>query len=50
MKSQVPVLFDEWLTLMERAFEILNLDEFEQLEHKIEDEITRRRRSAKRPK
>lgn len=44
MKSQVPVFFDEWLTLMERAFETLSLKEFEELENRIKTEIAARRK------
>jgi hypothetical protein len=39
MKSQVPVLFNEWLTLMERAFEVLSTEQFVELECKIQEEI-----------
>lgn len=47
MKSQVPVLFDAWLTLMEEAYEKLSKIEFRQLEEKIKHEIAFRRRRKK---
>lgn len=49
MKSQCQPLFDEWLTLMEKAFELLSREEFSRLEDKIRNEITvsRRNRSKK---
>ena len=39
MKSPVKILFEEWLTLMEGAYETLSKDEFLQLEEKIKHEI-----------
>lgn len=47
MKSQVPVFFDKWLTLMERAYEELTPEQFRELEEKIKKEIRHRRREAR---
>ena len=47
MKSQVPVLFDEWLTLMEKAYENLSKEEFSELEDKIRNEIAVSRRERR---
>ena len=48
MKSQVPVFFDKWLTLMEEAWEALNYGQYKELEEKIRAEITyHRNRDAK---
>lgn len=44
MKSQVIPMFNEWLTLMERAYEILNKKEFRELENKIKAEIAYHRK------
>jgi hypothetical protein len=49
MKSQVPVFFNDWLTLMETAFSTLTKEEFRELEEKIKKEIAFHR-SRKRPK
>jgi predicted nucleotide-binding protein (sugar kinase/HSP70/actin superfamily) len=38
-KSKIKPLFDEWLTLMEKAYDILTFAEFRKLEDKIKDEI-----------
>jgi len=43
-KSQVPVFFDEWLTLMERADRQLTKEQFRELEDKIKFEIAFRRK------
>jgi hypothetical protein len=39
MKSQVPVFFNDWLTLMETAFSTLTKEQFRELEEKIKKEI-----------
>lgn len=44
MKSQVPVYFNDWLTLMEGAFERLTKKEFKELEDRIKKEIAFHRR------
>lgn len=48
MKSQVQPIFDQWLTLMEGAFEALSAEEFSQLEDKIRNEITTSRRDRRK--
>ncbi len=48
MKSPVKILFEEWLTLMEGAYETLSKDEFLQLEEKIKHEISYHRETSKR--
>lgn len=40
MKSQTITYFNDWLTLMEKAFESLPKNEFRELEEKIINEIT----------
>jgi len=39
MKSPVNLLFEEWLTLMEKAYDELSFYEFRELEDKIKHEI-----------
>ncbi len=47
-KSQVTHLFDQWLTLMEKANESLSKEEFRELEERIKYEIRwHRHRRAK---
>jgi len=43
-KSLVGPLFNEWLTLMEKAYDTLNYHEFRELENKIKNEISFHRR------
>lgn len=50
MKSQVLVYFNEWLTLMDKAFYQLSAEEFSQLEDKIRKEIAVSRRNRKKRK
>lgn len=47
MKSQVAPLFDEWLTLMEKAHELLTKEEFRKLEDQIKTEIAFHRKRKK---
>lgn len=47
MKSQVNVLFDRWLDLMEYAYDTLDFYEFVELEDKIRKEISHRRKNNK---
>jgi hypothetical protein len=47
MKSQIIPIFNEWLTLMERAFNDLSKVEFRQLEDKIRNEIAFHRKRKK---
>lgn len=48
MKSQVPVIFNDWLTLMESAYETLTKEQFYELEEKIKHEISHHRETSKR--
>jgi hypothetical protein len=48
MKSLVNLLFDEWLTLMEKAYEVLSKEGFRLLEDKIKGEIAYSRRHKKK--
>jgi hypothetical protein len=45
MKSQITPLFNEWLTLMEKAYEQLSKDDFLKLEDKIKEEIAFHRKN-----
>jgi hypothetical protein len=47
MKSQIPVFFGRWLTLMEEAYWFLNRKEFLELEKKIKKEVAFRRRRVR---
>lgn len=48
MKSQVPVYFNKWLTLMEQAYEILDDTQWRELEDQIIAEIETSRKSKSR--
>lgn len=48
MKSPVKILFEEWLTLMEGAYEELSKEQFYELEEKIKHEIAFHRQTSQR--